>query len=147
MAAMPAGMVAGAFLISRVAAPSARIRMMGWLAVLACAPLIGSASSPPLWVVLLLWIVAGVGGAYQLAAAAAFVRALAPAIRASAFGLAQSGLYAVQGLGILAGGALAQAIGAPLAVGLAGLVGLTAATVLAMSWTRLRLQLIAAQRG
>jgi MFS family permease len=109
MAAMPAGMVAGAFLISRVAAPSARIRMMGWLAVLACAPLIGSASSPPLWAVLLLWIVAGVGGAYQLAAAAAFVRALAPAIRASAFGLAQSGLYAVQGLGILAGGALAQA--------------------------------------
>ena len=42
---------------------------------------------------------------------------------------------------------MAQAIGAPLAVGLAGLVGLTAATVLAMSWTRLRLQLIAAQRG
>ena len=121
--------------------------MMGWLAVLSCAPLVGSAWSPPPWTVLLLWIAAGVGGAYQLAAAAAFVRALAPATRASAFGLAQSGLYAVQGLGILAGGALAQAIGAPLAVGLAGLVGLTAATVLALSWTRLRLQLIAAQRG
>jgi len=97
--------------------------------------------------VLLLWIVAGAGGAYQLAAAAAFVQALSPSTRASAFGLAQSGLYAVQGLGILAGGALAQAIGAPLAVALAGLVGLTAATRLAMSWTRLRLQLIAAQRG
>ena len=59
MAAMPVGMVAGAFAISRVAAPSARIRMMGWLAVLCCAPLIGSAWSPPLWAVLLLWIVAG----------------------------------------------------------------------------------------
>jgi MFS family permease len=34
MAAMPFGMVAGAFLLGRVAAPSARIRMMGWLAVL-----------------------------------------------------------------------------------------------------------------
>lgn len=147
MAAMPMGMVVGAFLLSRVAAPSARIRMMGWLAVLSCAPLIGSAWNPPLWAVLLLWIFAGAGGAYQLAAAAAFVRALNPATRASAFGLAQSGLYAVQGFGILAGGAIAQAIGAPLAVGLAGLVGLTAATMLAISWTRLRLQLIQAQRG
>src|ERR1700689_2596844 len=66
MAAMPLGMVVGASLLGRVAAPSARIRMMGWLAVLSCAPLIGSASSPPLWAVLLLWIAAGVGGAYQL---------------------------------------------------------------------------------
>ena len=31
MAAMPLGMVIGAFLLGRVAAPSARIRMMGWL--------------------------------------------------------------------------------------------------------------------
>jgi len=43
MAAMPLGMVIGAFLLGRVAAPSERIRMMGWLAVLSCAPLIGSA--------------------------------------------------------------------------------------------------------
>jgi MFS family permease len=146
MAAMPLGMVVGAFLLGRVAAPSARIRMMGWLAVLSCAPLIGSAWGPPLWAVLLLWALAGAGGAYQLAAAAAFVQALNPANRASAFGLAQSGLYAVQGLGILAGGAIAQLIGAPLAVGLAGLVGLTAATMLAMSWTHLRVGLIQAQR-
>ena len=60
-----------------------------------------------------------------------------PATRARAFGLAQSGLYAVQGLGILAGGAAAQAIGAPLAGGLAGLIGVTAATMLAVSWTEL----------
>ena len=63
---------------------------------------------------LLLWALAGAGGAYQLAAAAAFVQVLQPSTRARAFGLAQSGLYAVQGLGILAGGAVAQAIGAPL---------------------------------
>ncbi len=138
MAAVPLGMVIGAFLISRIAAPSARIRMMGWLAVLSCAPLIGSAWSPPLWVALALWTLAGAGGAYQLAAAAAFVQALRPDTRARAFGVAQSGLYAVQGLGILAGGAVAQLIGAPLAVGLAGLAGLTAATMLAMSWTHLR---------
>ena len=42
---------------------------------------------------------------------------------------------------------MAQAIGAPLAVGLADLVGVTAATMLAMSWTHLRGRLIQAQRG
>jgi MFS family permease len=137
MAAMPAGMVIGAFLLGRMATPSTRMRMMGWLAILSCIPLIGSAWSPPLWAVLLLWALAGAGGAYQLAAAAAFVQALQPATRARAFGLAQSGLYAVQGLGILVGGAVAEAIGAPLAVGLAGLVGLTAAAMLAVNWTQL----------
>ena len=147
MAAMPLGMVIGAFLLGRVAVPSARIRMMGWLAVLSCAPLIASAWDPPLWAVLPLWALAGAGGAYQLAAAAAFVQASHPATRARAFGVAQSGLCAVQGLGILVGGAMAQAIGAPLAVGLAGLLGVTAATMLAMRWTHLRGRLIQAQRG
>ena len=98
----------------------------------------------PLWAGLVLWTLAGAGGAYQLAAAA-FVQALRPDTRARAFGVAQSGLYAVQGLGILAGGAMAQLIGAPLAVGLAGLVGLTAATMLAASWTHLRGRLIQAR--
>jgi hypothetical protein len=104
MAAMPFGMVVGAFLLSRIATPSTRMRLMGWLAILSCAPLIGSAADPPLLCVLLLWTLAGAGGAYQLAAAAAFVQALRPATRARAFSLAQSGLYAVQGLGILAAG-------------------------------------------
>ena len=49
------------------------------------------------------------------------MQALRPDTRARAFGVAQSGLYAVQGFG-----------------GLAGLVGLTAATMLATSWTHLR---------
>ena len=71
--------------------------MMGWLAIGSCAPLIGSAWNAPLWAVLLLWMLAGAGGAYQLAAAAGFVQAIEPATRARAFGLAQSGLYAVQG--------------------------------------------------
>lgn len=141
MAAMPLGMMVGAFLLGRAAAPSSRMRMMGWLAIGSCAPLIGSAWNPPLWAVLLLWTLAGAGGAYQIAAASAFVQALEPATRARAFGVAQSGLYAVQGLGILVGGAVAEAIGAPLTVGLIGLVGLTAVAMLAMSWAHLRVSL------
>ena len=147
MAAMPLGMVAGAFVVATVAAPSSRVRMMGWLAIGSCAPLIGSAWDPPLWVVLLLWMLAGAGGAYQFAAAASFVQALPPGSRARAFGVAQSGLYAVQGLGILAGGAVAQALGPPPAVALAGLLGLAAAAVLAARWTRLRAGLVQARRA
>jgi MFS family permease len=79
MAAMPLGMVAGAFLLGRAAAPSSRMRIMGWLAIGSCTPLIGSAWNPPLWAVLLLWMLAGAGGAYQLAAAVGFVQALEPA--------------------------------------------------------------------
>jgi MFS family permease len=145
MAAMPLGMVVGGFVLGR-AGPTARMRMMGWLAVGSCAPLIGSAWNPPPWAVLLLWALAGAGGGYQLAAAAAFVQVLEPSARARAFGVAQSGLYAVQGLGIVAGGAVAQATGAPLAVGLAGLVGVTAAAMLAMSWTQLHVGLTHARR-
>jgi MFS family permease len=138
MAATPAGTVIGAFAFGKLAGPSTRIRMMGWLAMLSVAPLIASAWNPPLAVVLPMWALAGAGSAYQLAAAAAFVQQLTPDTRARAFGLAQSGLYAVQGIGILAGGAIAEAVGPTLAVGLAGLVGLTAATMLAMAWTQLR---------
>jgi MFS family permease len=146
MAAMPFGAVIGAFGFGKLCRPSTRIRIMGWMAMLSCAPLIASAWNPPLAVVLPMWAIAGAGGAFQLAAAAAFVQALTPETRARAFGLAQSGLYAVQGLGILVGGAVAQAIGPTLAVGLAGLTGLTAAAMLAAAWIGLRGRAIAPQR-
>lgn len=138
MAAVPLGTVLGGVLVGRFTRPKAQLRYMGWLAVLSCAPLVANAWNPPLWAVVLLWLVAGVGGAFQLVAIAAFARSLAPETRARAFGVAQSGLYAVQGLGILAGGALAVAVGAPVAVGAAGLVGLCAAFLLATRWPRVR---------
>jgi hypothetical protein len=51
--------------------------------------LIDRAWSPPLWAVLALWMLAGASGAYQLAAAAAFVQALRQDTRARGFGRAQ----------------------------------------------------------
>ena len=145
MAAVPLGTVIGSLLLARFAAPSAQVRNMGWLAMASCAPLVGCAWSPPLPVVLILWLIAGAGGAFQIAAAPAFVAALDPATRGRAFGVAQSGLCAVQGLGILAGGAAAQLIGAPMAISLAGLLGLGAAAVLAMNWTQLRVRVTGQQ--
>ena len=142
MAAMPAGTVIGGFVVGRLLRPSDRMRPMGWLAMLSCAPLIFSLAHPPLAVLVLLWALAGAGGAYQLAAAAAFVTALPDARRVRAFAVAESGLLAAQGLGILTGGAVAQRVGAPGAVALAGLMGLLAAAALATDWTRRHTELI-----
>ena len=76
MSAMPTGMVVGAFAYSRFVRPDNRLRLMGWMAMLACAPLIGSGLRPPLWAVVALWALSGVGCAYQVAANAAFVAAV-----------------------------------------------------------------------
>jgi MFS family permease len=146
MAAVPCGTVIGGILLQRFTAPSAQVRIMGWMAMASCAPLVVSAWNPSLPIVVALWLIAGIGGAFQLAAVPAFVRALDPAARARAFGVAQSGLYAVQGLGILAGGAIANSIGTPMAVSLIGLLGLCAATGFATNWTQLRGKVIADQR-
>ncbi len=142
MAALPAGTVIGAFVLGRLVRPSDRLRPLGWLAMLSCAPLIFCQLRPPLPVVLLLWAVAGAGGAYQLAAAAAFIKALPAGQQVRAFAVAQSGLLAVQVLGILAAGAVAQRLGPQAAVALAGLLGVMAAAALATDWTRRQAELI-----
>ncbi|HEX6520345.1 MAG TPA: MFS transporter [Streptosporangiaceae bacterium] len=146
MASVPTGTALGAMLIGRLARPSTQLWTMGWLAVLSCAPLVASIWNPPLWAVLPLWVLAGVGGSFQIVAIPAFALALTPETRGRAFGVAQSGLYAVQGIGILAGGAVASVLGAPAAVGLSGVAGVLVALSLAISWTRLRRQVIASQR-
>lgn len=143
MAAMPAGTLIGALLYGRFVSPAGRLKSMGWLAMLSCAPLIVCAARPPLEVVLALWALSGVGGVYQIAANAAFVQCVPPAERGQAFGIAQSGLLAAQGLGILAAGALAQRFGPEPVVAIAGAAGLSCAAALTMLWTESRAEIIA----
>ncbi|WP_308250497.1 MFS transporter [Nonomuraea rhizosphaerae] len=138
MAAMPTGTVIGAFLFSRFVTPSRRLRLMGWMAMLSCLPLVVTAMRPPLAVVLAAWVLSGMGGAYQLAANAAFVQQVPPEQRGQAFGLVQSGLMAVQGIGILVGGFAAERLGPEPVVALAGISGVTAAAVLSMIWAESR---------
>jgi hypothetical protein len=59
----------------------------------------------------------------------------------------QLGMHAVQGLGTPADDAAAAAIGDPVAVGRAGLVGLTAATILVIYWTHMPARLNQAQQA
>ncbi len=166
MAAMPAGAALGALALTRLVSPPSRMKPMVGLALLSCVPLIFCAFRPPLWAVLGLLALAGIGSCYQLAAFTAFIRVLAAQAQAdaargsdtsahgtpsghpaegrdtgggpgaSALAFAQAGLLASQCLGFVIAGAAAQLLGAPAAVALAGLGGMAAATALARSWGR-----------
>jgi MFS family permease len=138
MCAMPAGTVAGILVIGRLSRPDERLKMIGALAILSCAPLVASLLRPPLPLLLPLFMLAGVGGAYQLAAARAFVQAMPNGQRGQAFGVAQSGMLTAQMLGILIAGAAARWISPPVVVAIAGALGVTAAAVLAAEWARHR---------
>ncbi len=143
LAAAPAGLLVGTFVLGRLIRPSERLRPMGWLAMLSCAPLIFCQAHPPVAVTAALWALSGAGGAYQLAAAAAFVRAVPASDRAHAFAVAQSGLLTAQVLSLLAAGAAAKRLGPQATVALAGLLGLVAAAVLATDWIRRHGELLA----
>lgn len=138
MAATPAGTVFGALVLIRLIPPERRRALLGWLAMLACGPLIAVAADPPLPVVLALWALAGVGSTYQIIAAAAFLRQLPDTGRGAAFGFVSSGLLAAQGLGFLIGGAAAQAFGPQDVIAVAGAIGAGLAGALTIAWARVR---------
>lgn len=136
MAAQPAGAVAGAVLLARLVPPAVRLRLMGPLAVLSCAPLLGCALHPGILVTVGLLLVSGVGTAYQLAANAAFVLAVPPTVRGQLFGLAQAGIITAQGAGILLAGAAGQQVAPAVVVAAAGGLGAAAAALLTRSLRR-----------
>jgi MFS family permease len=123
MAAQPVGAVAGAVLLARFVGPERRRRLMAPLAVLAPAALVGCGLVGALPAVLVLLVVSGVGTAYQLAANAAFVVAVPPAVRGRAFGLVRSGLATVQGLAFVLAGAAAGRLAPSTVVAAAGGTG------------------------
>lgn len=110
--------------------PERRLRLMAPLAILAAAALVPCLLDPPLPVVGLLWMVAGAGTGYQLAANVAFVSMVPAERRAQAFGMVGAGLAAGQGIGVVAAGALAETVDAGVVVGLAGVAGTVAALAL-----------------
>ena len=118
--------------------------LFGWLADFCIVP---EGLAAPLWAVLILWAPAGAGGADQLAAAAAFVQSLAPQGRARAFGLAQSGLLAVQGPGHPGRRRRGQLHRGPGRGRPGGPAGPVHGRILAMAWTVRRGDVIAAMRA
>lgn len=135
LAANPAGQVIGMILLARLE-PAVRLRLMGWLAIGSCLPLIGCALHPGLWVTVGLWLVSGLCSSYQLAANASFVQNIPDAQRGQAFGLARTALIVSQGIGVLVGGAAADRWQPALVVAAAGVLGVAFAAGAAFGYRR-----------
>lgn len=138
MAADPAGSAIGAALFVRLVPPHVRAWMMSLLAFAAGLPLILCGWKPGIVVSVLLLAAAGLCSAFQVQASTTFMRVVPDHQRGQAFGLAQSGLVAVQGLGIALFGLIGDHVGAPHAIALAGATGSALAVVLGLSWERAR---------
>ena len=115
--AIPAGFVIASVVVLRLP-PERRISLLPLLAALATVPLLATPAATSVPAVTLLWLLSGLGSSLQLVASSAYGQAVPPHARARAFGLATSGLMAVQGLAQLAGGALAVGVGPRAAVSL-----------------------------
>jgi predicted MFS family arabinose efflux permease len=123
LAAQPAGMIVGAFALGRLVRPELRSRLFRPLAVASAVPLIGFALRPSLPGVLALLLVSGALWSYQIPLQGAFVAVIPPELRGRAFGVAAGGVQVAQGIGVLIGGGLAEALGVRPAITVAGVAG------------------------
>ena len=109
-ASVPAGFLLGSWLVLRLA-PERREQLFPYLVVTSCVPLMLTAVVQDALVLCGLWAVAGAGNALQLVANSSYVQAVPAHLRGRAFGVAATLLMAVQGVVLLAAGALAEVTG------------------------------------
>ena len=133
-AAGPAGTVIGSVVFTRFVEPERRLRWMGPLSVGCCLVLMLCLLRPGLTVSIVIFLVSGAMGAYQLPANAAFVAAVPNRRRGQAFGLANAGMQVSQGVVYVLAGAAAAAATPAAVIGIAGAVGAAAACLLALNW-------------
>ena len=140
LAAAALGQTAGAIVFSRFVAPPTRQRVMGPLAVAACAVLALFFWQPGLPEALLILFASGLGGSYQIAANAAFVSAAPREQRSQAFGLAQGGMSLGQGTVMILAGAAADHYSPAWVIAVSGTIGAAVALAIAVSWAGNRMQ-------
>ena len=138
LAAMPAGTALGMLLLGRLVRPETRLRVLGPMAVAACAPLTLCVFEPGLLVTFMLWSIAGAASAYHMAASAAFVRAVPDHGRGQAFGLAVTALRVAQGTGVLVAGLAAEHAPPGHVLAVAGALGMLVAATAGRAWTAAR---------
>ena len=136
LAANPVGLVIGGVVVGRLCPPDLRERLTYPLALFSVVPLILAGLVDNFVLVLVLFALSGFGASYLIPLNVSFVRAVPPAFRGRAFGAAVSGLYACQGLAILAAGAAAERIPASAVVTWSGVLGLLALLVLGVARLR-----------
>ncbi len=137
MASDPAGSVLGGIVFGKWVPASLPIRTLALLGVVAGLPLTVCVMHPNLVVSMALFAMSGlVATGYNIQSTAAYVRRLPNSMRAQGSGLLTSGLVAVQGIGALAAGLLADQIGTRNTVALAGAAGAVIAIWIALSSPR-----------
>jgi predicted MFS family arabinose efflux permease len=136
LAANSLGQTAGAVMFSRFVAPATRLRLMGPLAICACAVLILFFWKPDLSASLLILFASGLCASYQLAANAAFVSAAPQEQRSQAFGLAQGGMSLGQGTVMILAGAAAQHYAPSRVIAACGAIGVLVALAIVVSSSR-----------
>ena len=134
LAAAPLGVTVGGVLVTRFCPPAARLRLILPLAFLSCAILVPVASVPPLWGLLLLLVVAGLGGAFNIPLAPIFGRTVPDEFRGRAFGVAVAGVNAAQGLAMIAAGVVADHLAATTVIGWSGVAGTLAVLAVRPIW-------------
>jgi hypothetical protein len=138
LAAQALGETGGAIAFSRLVGASTQLRLMGPLAIGACAVLACFGLRPGLLGCVLILGASGACASFQLAANAAFVRAVPRHVRSQAFGLAQGGMSLGQGLVILLAGAAAGRYVPAWVIAVCGSMGAILAILIAISWMRAR---------
>ncbi|MBM7771391.1 putative MFS family arabinose efflux permease [Actinokineospora baliensis] len=136
LAADPLGLVVGAYVFCRSGRPrDSQHALIAPLALVCLGALVFFAARPhPVLAALLLGI-SGLGAAYQILAKSAYVEMLPDAITGRATGMVRTGLRAGQGLSVLVGGLLAEALGsASLTIALAGVVGTIGCAIAGFVW-------------
>ena len=136
LAANSLGETVGAIMFSRFLAPPTRLRLMGPLAIAACAVLILFFRKPDLSASLLVLFASGLCASYQLAANAAFVSAAPHEQRSQAFGLAQGGMSLGQGTVMILAGAAAQHHAPAQVIAVCGAIGALVALAVVVSSSR-----------
>lgn len=135
LAANPLGAAVGSALIMRWS-PEVRARAVVPLAALACAALLPVALAPSLGLVLVCFVVSGLGVAYLVPANQLFVLLLPADRRGQAFGLVVTGMITGQGAAYILGGLVAGQVGLFVVTSATGVLGLVVLAVLARTWLR-----------
>lgn len=137
LAADPIGSVIGAWAYTRWVPTGVRRRSVCWLAVGSGVPLVFLAAHPPLPAALALIAASGMlSTPYQMEATALITEAVPNAVRGQVSGLTSTALATVQGVGIMAAGAVAQIVGPASTLGGAAVVGVGLGLVAAVTWSR-----------
>jgi predicted MFS family arabinose efflux permease len=130
MASVATGHVVGAVAVGRLMTDQLRRALMWPMALLGAVPLTLCLARPGLVGTAGLFVLAGLGSSFQVTANTAFALAVPTEARGRAFGLAMTGMYAVQSIAVIGAGAAATLWSANAVV--AGVAVLCALVILAL---------------